>query len=392
MSTPLRRTLGRLRPRRRLSPSGVERFVGGNTVEFVTDSGRGLELMLEAIVRAQHDVRLEMYWMDSDSTGRRFFDALRDAAKRGVATYVMYDALGSFATESHLFDELRGAGAQVLEFNPLRPIQLRARLSRLTVRNHRKLLVVDGAIAFIGGVNLADQWISMDRGGEGWRDDLACTRGPILADLCESFADSWYDESGQRVTLPMPSIVERGEMQVALLAQAGYAEKRQALEAYVQRIWQAREQVWIANAYFIPNLRLRRALRQAARRGVDVRVLLPARSDVGAVRLASRATWKTLLASGVRIYEYLPSMLHQKTAVIDHQWATTGSFNLDAMSVRNNRELNLSVLDEHFAALVSRAFAADLEKSREVHIHEFQSRPVADKLAERVLYWFRRWL
>lgn len=392
MSTSLRRTLGRLRPRRRLSPSGVERFVGGNAVELVTDSGRGLEIMLEAVKRARQSIRLEMYWMDSDRIGQRFFDALRVAAERGVVVYVMYDALGSFATEGSRFDELRQSGAKVLEFNPLRPIHLRARMTRLTVRNHRKLLVVDGAIAFIGGLNIADEWVPTPEGGGGWRDDLACVRGPVLADLCESFADSWLDESGERVEMPSPSLVERGEMQAAVLAQAAHAEKRQALEAYVQRIWQAREQVWIANAYFIPNSRLRRALAHAARRGVDVRIMLPGRSDVGAVRLASRATWKRLLSAGVRIYEYLPTMLHQKTAVIDHQWTTLGSFNLDAISIRNNRELNLSVLDETFAALVSEAFTADLEHCSEVHIHEFQRRPLSDKVAERGLYWFRRWL
>ena len=262
----------------------------------------------------------------------------------------------------------------------------------MTIRNHRKLLIVDSQLAFIGGVNIADEWLPKAEGGAGWRDDMARVCGPVLRDLCESFAACWREACDEELKIRPVQTSPCGEVQAAVLAQAGYAEKRQALEAYVRRIWQAREQVWIANAYFLPDLRLRRALVGATRRGVDVRIVLPAHSDVELVRHASRAIWGRLLYAGVRIFEYLPSMLHSKTAVIDQQWVTLGSFNLDTISIRNNRELNLSVLNEDFAAKVAESMRMDQEHCREVTHNEYRNRSLSDRAAERALYWFRRWL
>jgi cardiolipin synthase len=375
-----------------LPTSGVEAFVDGNLAELLRDGAEAFPSMLRAIEAAEQVVWMEMYWFDSDQIGQRFFAALVDASTRGVAVRLMVDAFGSYSTDSACFQRLRAAGAQVVEFHPLRPFQRRVRLDRLTVRNHRKLLVVDFRQAFIGGINVADAWLPVEEGGQGWRDDVVRVRGPVVSGLTESFAASWLEACGQTLGIPTEATQQIGKMKAAVLSQAHYSEKLGALQAYLTRLWQARDQILIANAYFIPNSRIRRALVMAARRGVDVKIMLPAKSDVPLVRHASRAAWGSLLRHGARIYEWQPSMLHSKTAVIDRQWTTIGSLNLDYMSLRNNRELNLSVLDDDFAAVVAASFDRDLASCREVDASEFQFRSLGERLLERVLYWFRWWL
>ncbi len=376
---------------RRQAPGEAEHFVAGNAVELITDAALGLERMLSAIESAERSIWFEMYWFASDTIGARFFDALVAARGRGVHVELLYDALGSFATDPACFQRLREAGARVIEFNPVNPFLQRTRVGRLTTRNHRKLLIVDWEQAFVGGVNVADVWLSLDDGGKAWRDDIVVVRGPVVHSLALSFAASWREQCGERLEVPDDVGTAQGAVQVAVLTQARYVEKRQAIAAYLRRVASAEEEVLIANAYFVPNRRLRRALRDAARRGVDVRIMVPAQSDVGLVRHASRAVWGALLKHGARIYEWQPSMLHNKTAVIDRKWATVGSFNLDYMSIFNNHELNVSILDRDFAEVVAASFMRDVEQCYEVDPYDFQFRSLGERVAERVLYWFRAW-
>ncbi len=379
---------GRLASRAR----GAERFVGGNEVELLTDGGDVFAKMLAGIDAAERLVWLEMYWFASDQTGQLFFDALLRAQDRGVAVRVMYDAFGSFATDQQCFARLRAAGAQVVEYNPLRPFAHRAQLLKLTRRNHRKLLIVDCQVAFVGGMNLADQWQPQALGGEGWRDDVARVRGPVVGRLCESFARSWGEVTGERMALPHAEPVGTGGIPIAVLDQANFAKRRSVLAAYLLRLREARQEILIANAYFVPNRRIRAALVAALRRGVEVTIMLPGISDVPLIRHASRAVWGRLLRHGARIHEWQPSVLHSKTAVIDRRWTTIGSFNLDYVSILNNRELNLSILDEPFACIVADAFDRDLSHCIEVDAYDFQFRSLGERVAERVLYWFRAWL
>ncbi len=377
---------------RPLPPEDAEQFVDGNAVTLLTDTSVVFERMLGCIATAQRSVWLEMYWFASDTIGRRFFAELEAAAQRGVEVRVLVDALGSFSTEPVYFQRLRAAGALVVEFNPLNPFQRRTRVARLTTRNHRKLLLVDWSTAFVGGLNIAEAWLSLDEGGKGWRDDVVMLAGPVVRRLAASFCGSWREQCGEPLRfsdVPMPAV---GSVRAAVLTQGRFSEKRQAIAAYLQRVASAQQEILIANAYFVPNRRLRRALRNAARRGVDVRIMVPARSDVELVRHASRAVWGGLLRQGARIYEWQPSMLHSKTAVIDRQWATVGSFNLDYISISNNRELNVSVLDADFAQAVASSFERDIGDCYEVDPYHFKFRSLGERLAERVLYWFRAWL
>lgn len=356
---------------------------------------RGQDLftaMLAAIETAKSSVWLEMYWFSADRIGRQFLDLLQLARERNVQVRILYDSLGSIGTARRWFDALTAAGAEVVEFNPLSPLQMRFRLQRMSARNHRKLLIVDGKTAFLGGINIAEQWLTTKDGGLEWRDDAVCVRGPVVKELRAQFIESWAAGTGHVIddTPEEPEVA--GMLPVAVLAQRGRFHRRHAVRAYLARLRLAKKTVFIANAYFLPAPRLRRALAAAALRGVDVRIMLPGRSDVPLIRLASRGIWAPLLAAGVRIYEWQPSILHAKIAIIDGLWVTVGSLNLDYISLRTNRELNLAILDAEFASRVEALFVADLQQCHEVEEAVHRRRPLLLRALERVLYWGRAWL
>src|SRR5688572_24805663 len=174
-----------------------ERFVAGHRVTLLRDGARAFPAMLDAIREARTQVLLEMYWFDSDEIGRRFARALMDAAGRGVEVALIYDSLGSWEADPEMFSEMRRAGVGVLEYNPLAPWKKRFRIARLTRRDHRKILVVDGRIGFTGGINLADVWKPEQEGGKNWRDDMVSLEGPCVAGLVECFQHAWQSEGGE---------------------------------------------------------------------------------------------------------------------------------------------------------------------------------------------------
>jgi len=375
----------------------LQPFVGGNEVVLHRDGAEAYPAMLAAIGEAREQVLLEMYWFDSDRAGRRFADALAAAAARGVEVAVLYDAVGSFGADRAMFDDLRRAGAHVLEFGPVAPWRRRFRLERLTRRDHRKILVVDGEVGFTGGCNLANAWLAVDDGGSGWRDDMVSVRGPAVRGLVRSVLGTWRQVGGPplarlRSSEPSPGPVTGG-MRVRVLAEASFLQARREISrAYLRELEGARERAWIRNAYFVPDRAVRRALGRAAARGVDVRVLMPGESDVEIVRHASRATWGYLLRGGVRLFEWQPGILHAKSAVIDGRWSTIGTFNLDYLSLRSNLELNVSVDDEAFGATMEASFLRDLEHSTEVDRATFRYRPLGERLLELIAYRFRKLL
>jgi len=360
---------------------------------LLRDGAQAFPAMLDAIGDAERQVLLEMYWIDSDQTGRRFATALADAAARGVQVALLYDSLGSWEAESSMFVELERAGVAVVEFNPLAPWKKRFRLARLTRRNHRKILVVDSRVGFTGGVNLADPWLPLDEGGQGWRDDVIRVEGPCVSGLIDGFCHSWLREGGRKlVRLKGAECLDGAAQNVRVLGENYSRHRREIMQAYLYNIYRAKKRIWITNSYFLPDRMVVRALRRAARRGVDVRVLLPGVSDVEIVRHATRAMWGSLLRSGVRIYEWMPSILHAKSAVIDGRWSTTGTFNLDYRSIRANLEVNVAVLDEGFAEVMEASFLKDLDQSREVDAQSHAFRSLGDRLLEWIFYGLRRFL
>lgn len=370
-----------------------EHFVRNNRVTLLRNGPNVYPAMLGAIAAAEQQVLLEMYWFASDATGRRFVDALGAAAERGVEVALIYDSIGCYDADSRQFDELAERGVKVVEYNPILPWRHRFAVSRVSRRDHRKILVVDGDVGFTGGVNIADEW-DPEEGVEPWRDDMVRVEGPAVRGFVDLFLRVWKAQGGEPLGRVDPvEDLERapksGDQSVRVLGQALIRNVREIVRAYLSHIWQAKRRVWITNSYFVPDKRVVRALKAAARRGVDVRVLLPGEIDVPIVRYASQAMWERLLKAGVRLYELQSTVLHSKTAVIDSEWSTIGTFNLDHLSIYANLEVNLSVYSRQFARSMERSFEQDLEDSREVRLAEFQYRSLGTRLLELLFYQFR---
>jgi cardiolipin synthase len=370
--------------------------VDGNEVRLLRNGEQAYPQMLGAIAAAREQVLLEMYWFGSDRIGRKFAAALRAAAERGVEVSIIYDAVGSVGASEEMFAELRRAGARVIEFNPIAPWKRRFRLSKLTRRDHRKILITDGITGFTGGINIADYWLPMEEEGAGWRDDMVRIDGPAVADLSDCFALSWKRLRGAPLRLvgftAAPPLRTAAIQAVRVLGQHSLRTQREISRAYRHYVQRAQHSVFIANSYFVPDRRILRALSRAARRGVDVRIIVPGQSDVDIVRHASRAVWGRLLRAGVRIFEWDESVLHAKSAVIDARWSTTGTFNFDYLSLRLNLEVNVSVLDERFAGRLRASFLQDFERCREVRLVDFRFRPLGQRLLELIAYRLRKFL
>jgi cardiolipin synthase len=374
------------------------RFAPGNTVRLLHDGRQAFPAMLEAIAQARRQVLLEMYWFGSDAVGRRFAAALAAARQRGVEVALIYDSIGSIGADPAMFVELEAAGVHVLEYNPVAPWRRRFRLSftRLSRRDHRKILVVDGSVGFTGGINLALQWAPRDEGGEGWRDDMVRIEGPAVTALAHCFHRAWH-----RHELPpilhlhaeRPAVAPGQRLlPVRILGERYFRHRHEIARDYASRVYAAKKTVYISNSYFVPDGSVRRALVRAAKRGVDVRVIVPAHSDVEAVKFAGRAQYERLLSAGVRIYEWQDGMFHAKTAVVDGEWCTTGTFNFDYMSLHYNLEVNASVVDSELGAEFERSFREDLAGSHEIELRDVQLRSLSDRLIENGFYRLRKFL
>ncbi len=323
-------------------------------------SGRALlGAQLEAIAQARRSVRLETYIFAPDETGARFCQALAAAARRGAQVDVLLDAFGSLATPGDFLAPLIRAGGRVQRFNAARP-------GRFSLRDHRKLLLVDGAVAFVGGCNLANKYDG-DGITQGWRDGGVSLRGPLLPVLDGEFetqwkradAEKWRFSPGGRVRMAAADSRVR-----ALCLDPGFGPSvlRSALREDLARA----RRIDITTAYFLPSRRLLRQLMSADRRGARVRILLAGPSDVPLMTLASRSFYRTLLRNGVELFEYQPQILHAKTLVLDGV-VYAGSSNLDPRSLQLNFELMLRIEDPALAAAARAQFEADLAHSRPVH-------------------------
>lgn len=377
-----------------------ERFSAGNRVVLLRDGTEAFPAMLDAIEDARGQILLEMYWFASDRIGRRFADALTRALGRGVEVVVIYDSVGSFGADPEMFRALERAGARVVEFNPISPFSRRFKLARLTRRDHRKILVVDQRIGFTGGINIGDAWLNDEDNTAPFRDDMVMVEGPAVEGFVACVRASFRAATGVTPDLtPKRPVARESSLPpdteatgARVLGERHYKNRREIFHAYMNHLYRAERRAYIANAYFVPDRSVRTALIRAVRRGVDVRVLLPGESDVPIVAYASRAVWNVLLKNGVRIYEWQDGVLHAKTAVVDGDWSTVGTFNLDALSLRWNAEVSLSVLDARFGKAVETAFLQDLERSREVDLRTFRFRSLSDRLLELFAYRLRKFL
>jgi len=358
-----------------------------NQVSLLHDGAEAIPAMLEAIASAAQEVLLEMYWFGSDRTGRRFAAALIERARAGVCVRVSYDAIGSLEAGTAMFDEMREAGIEVHEYHPIAPWRTRFNFARINQRDHRKLLVIDGMRAITGGFNLGDPWAPKEEGGEGFRDDGIIIDGSAALELRALFYRTFPSAP---IALVLPSVPE-GDAAVTVLASDLHAERRDIYDGYINAIARATTDIIITNSYFIPARRVRRALARAVLRSVRVRVLMPRDTDVKLAQLASRRLYERLLRDGVELYEWAGGILHSKTAVVDDDWCTVGSFNFDARSIYNNLELNVAVVSREVNAALRTRIELDLSQSVKIELGPWLKRSWFIRLIERFVYAFR-WL
>ena len=372
-------------------------FAGGNHLRLLRTGGEYFPALLEAIDQARHEVHLETYIFADDDTGRRVVAALTRAARRGVAVRVLVDGFGARGFEDGLGATLTADGVEVLTYRPEvgRFSFRRHRLRRL----HRKLAVIDGEIGFAGGINVIDDF---DASIAPRFDFAVRIEGPLVARLHLAVRHVWrlvrWARLGRRPPPPLhlpPPLrpATAGAMQAALLLRDNLAHRHDIEYAYLDAIRGARDEILIANAYFLPGRRFRKTLLLAAQRGVKVSLLLQGRSDHRLFHYATQALYDRMLAAGVRVYEYDRAELHAKVAVIDEDWATVGSSNIDPFSLLLAREANVVVRDVAFAAELRASLGGLLTgAAREVRVEDQRQRPWKARLASWFAYSLLRFM
>lgn len=363
-------------------------FVAGNRITLLRSGVEYFPVLEAELEAARREIHLETYIFEDDVTGRIIAAALARAARRGVATYVMVDGFGSKGLNRELAAEMEGAGVRFLAYRPdISPWTLRrARLRRL----HRKIAVIDGRVAFVGGINIID-----DRNTPGHtppRFDYAVrVEGPLVARIYPVVKRLWtlvtatQFKAGPRELRDLgPFTAPRGTQRAAFLVRDNLRHRRDIEQAYLSAIENARSEILIANAYFFPGLSFRRALADAAARGVRVALLLQGKVEYFLLHYASRALYGSFLDAGIEIHEYHKSFLHAKVAVIDRHWATVGSSNIDPFSLLLAREANVVIEDPGFAGELRQSLAAAMaDGARQLRREGWKHQP----LTVRTLTW-----
>ncbi|WP_348696031.1 cardiolipin synthase [Duganella fentianensis] len=381
-------------------------LIAGNRCTLLFDGPQTMAEMLKAIRAARNHINLETYIFDQDGLGLEFADALIARQRAGVSVNIMYDSVGTLGVPAEFFQRMRAAGIRLLEFNPVNPARLRSDHWELNQRDHRKVLIVDGRVAFTGGINISSSYARSSlfhSSGQrrqhgsaeqlGWRDTHIKVEGPAVQAFQWLFVRQWAAQDSQN--LPdadyFPPTVTAGDKLVRVLG-SDSTDRFDIYQAYQLAFQQARRSIHLTSAYFVPDQHTIDALTAAARRGVDVRIILPGVSDSGLVFYAGHAYYDQLLDSGVKIYHLRLTVLHAKTAVVDGLWSTVGSTNIDTRSFLHNSELNVVVLGTEFGQQMELAFQEDLRNSDEITRAAWQQRSWLDRLREWAASLMHYWL
>jgi len=358
-------------------------FREGHRLRLLIDGDATFGAILGAIAEARHTVLVQFFVFHDDGLGRRMQQALLERAAAGVRVCVLYDGVGSHDLPRHYVETLRAGGVAI---HPFATHRWRNRF-QLNFRNHRKIVVVDGTRAFIGGLNVGDEYLGLKPPLAPWRDTHLEIRGPAVADLQQLFADDWQWITGTPPPLH-PAPAADGDARVLVIASSPADAQETGSLFFVAAINAAHRRIWLTTPYFVPDSAVRAALRLAVLRGVDVRVLIPARPDHRTVFLASTLHAHHALRAGVRLFRYRPGFVHQKVLLVDDDCAAAGSINLDSRSFRLNFEASALVLDRGFAAEVEAMLLADFTRSREVDSREYLDAPYLRRVAMHVARLF----
>jgi cardiolipin synthase len=381
-------------------------LIVGNKVTLLQDGAATYAAMFAAIRKAQDHINLESYIIEDDEIGLQFADLLLERQSRGVQVNIIYDSVGGIHTPKAFFERLQQAGVAVLEFNPVNPLNAKTPWL-LNNRDHRKILIVDGQTAFIGGINISSVYSSgsvLHRSGNvsgsprtdsvNWRDTDLQLDGPVVGELQKLFMATWEKQRGKPLALKnyYPDLKAQGTDIVRAIGSSYDDPYSLIYLTLISAIGNAEKQVYLTNAYFVPDPQLLKSLTDAAARGVDVRLILPGKSDSELVFHAGRAHYNGLLEGGVKLYERKGALLHSKTAVIDGVWSTVGSTNLDWRSFLDNDEVNAVILGREFGAKMKDMFTKDLAASQGVDLESWQRRPLVLRLKEWMAVVWARWL
>jgi cardiolipin synthase A/B len=365
-------------------------FFGDNRSAVFFHGNEAFASMLQDVAAARDEVLLEAYIFKDDATGKRFQEELLAAAKRGVTVRVLADAIGSWETRRAFWEELRGGGVDARLFHP--PWNLRF----LKFRDHRKILVVDRRIAYTGGMNIGKEYGSSiapsvgSASGEGkvWRDTHARVEGPAAWEMAVVFEEGWRHAGGEPIGLGRGRVGGEAPARVLIVDSRPGRGTLEVSSAFAAVVGAARSRLWITVAYFAPHQRVIRILGEAAARGVDVRLLLPGKTDVATVRHAGHGFYSDLLERGVRVFEYRAAVLHAKTLVADGFLSAVGSSNLDFRSFELNAECNFVFACEETGRVMEEQYEKDISRSEEIRLPSWRARGtlhrVGDALARRL--------
>jgi len=375
---------------RRMKKLKIGGLSGGNRIQLLNDGDDCFDEFITSMKKARLSINMETYIFKSDEVGWKVAEILAGKALAGIEVNLIYDSWGCLGTSPAIFSYMRDAGVELIAYRPFLTLK-RIGDPFFRERDHRKILVIDGRTAFIGGVNIGNEYAGKNFSGQGWRDTHLKIEGPSVKDVQFFFIENWYRSGGEILEQKnhFPNIRSVGKKIIMIMGSKGKKNLKPIKESYLSAIRYAQHSIYITNAYFIPTAKVLRALLAAAKRGVDVRLLLPGKTDVPFVKFGSRYLYKKYLKQGIRVFEYGKSVLHAKTAVIDGCWATVGSSNLDALSFRRNLEINAVILDQDACAEMEKQFFHDLKFSTEFKLEDIARRSLPGFFVEWFFYRFR---
>jgi len=386
-----------------------EPLVLGNRVVILENGPDTYAAMFSAIAGASDSINMETYILEDDEVGRKLADALIAKQAQGVQVNLIHDAVGTLGTAKEYFQRLSDAGINVLAFNPVNPLEAKAGWT-VNQRDHRKLLVIDGRSAVLGGINISSVYSSSVRGSSGgsmsggsrgddkkslpWRDTDLLIEGPVVAPLQKLFMETWQAQKGKPLAPRQyfPALQARGTEVVRAIGSAPDEPFSQIYVTLISAINSAESEILLTNAYFVPDPQLMSALVGAVKRGVDVKLIVPSTTDSSLVFHAGRSHYEPLLRGGVKLYERREALLHAKTAAIDGVWATVGSTNLDWRSFLHNQELTAVILGTDFGAKMRAAFERDLAVSQPITLEAWERRPISTRAKEMFARLWEYWL
>jgi cardiolipin synthase len=363
-------------------------IVAGNDVQILLNGEQIFPALVTAIRSARTSITYAQYFFEEGPVCDEMVQALAERCRAGVPAHILLDGVGSLSMPSRYRDVLGEAGCQVKTFRPVLPWALR----RANNRNHRRILVVDGRVGFTGGSGASRKWMGNGRTADHWRDTDVRVEGPAVEWMQAAFLENWIESAGEALGgdayFPRPH-PPRGQVAAQVVRSSPEGGSYAMYSTLLIALNAARESIRITNPYFLLDDAWTEAILGRVRRGVTVQVLVPGSIDHAFVRQASRATWGRLLQAGVQIYEYQPALLHAKTMVIDGQWATVGSTNLDPRSLALSQEINVVVYDRAFARRMEDVFAADLAHAKPVDYDAWRRRGVRGRLFELLVFPIR---